>query len=207
MCPDRRKPEARSETMSIRSSVTSILEMIKIPGIGVPREECKPTKPDDCGDGKHSKWNDDHKGRDDYSKDGDKDDYSKLSGKDDYSKHGKDDYSKDGKGDYSKHDGGWKDAKNDDYQPQKDYCDPRPSDDCGKGDTYRNPGEALAKFDFSYGDFGSHGPDHSGDMQGALASMSSDDALEYAIGQMGPADHFDVGHFDVAADTSHDTDA
>ena len=193
--------------MSILSSVTSILELIKIPGIGVPREECKPTKPDDCGNGNHSKWNDDHKGRDDYSKDGDKDDYSKLSGKDDYSKHGKDDYSKDGKGDYSKHDGGWKDAKNDDCQPQKDYCDPKPSDDCGKGDTYRNPGEALAKFDFSHGDFGSHGPDHSGVMQGALASMSSDDALEYAIGQMGPADHFDVGHFDVPTDTSHDTDA
>jgi hypothetical protein len=193
--------------MSIRSSVTSILELIKIPGIGVPREECKPTKPDDCGNGKHSKWNDDHKGRDDYSKDGDKDDYSKLSGKDDYSKHGKDDYSKDGKGDYSKHDGGWKDAKNDDCQPQKDYCDPKPSDDCGKGDTYRNSGEALAKFDFSHGDFGSHGPDHSGDMQGALASMSSDDALEYVISQMGPADHFDVGHFDVPADASHDTDA
>jgi hypothetical protein len=193
--------------MSILSSVTSILELIKIPGIGVPREECKPTKPDDCGNDKHSKWNDDHKGRDDYSKDGDKDDYSKLSGKDDYSKHGKDDYSKGGKGDYSKHDGGWKDAKNDDCQPQKDYCDPKPSDDCGKGDTYRDTGEALAKFDFSHGDFGSHGPDHSGDMHGALASMSSDDALEYAIGQMGPADHFDVGHFDVPTDTSHDTDA
>src|ERR1700716_504444 len=155
--------------MSILSSVTSILELIKIPGIGVPREECKPTKPDDCGNGK--------------------------------------DYSKDGKGDYSKHDGGWKDAKNDDCQPQKDYCDPKPSDDCGKGDSYRNSGEALAKFDFSHGDFGSHGPDHSGDMQGALASMSSDDALEAAIGQMGPADHFDVGHFDVPTDTSHDTDA
>ena len=170
--------------MSILSSVTSILELIKIPGIGVPREECKPTKPDDCGNGK-------------------------------------DDYSKDGKGDYAKHDGGWKDAKNDDCQPhkdycqphkdycqpQKDYCDPKPSDDGGKGDTYRNSGEALAKFDFSHGDFGSHGPDHSGDMQGALASMSSDDALEYAIGQMGPADHFDVGHFDVPHDVSHDTDA
>jgi hypothetical protein len=143
--------------MSILSSLTSILELIKIPGTGVPREECKPTKP---------------------------------------------------------HDGGWNDTKNDDcqphkdyYQPQKDYCDPKPSDDCGKGDTYRNSGEALAKFDFSHGDFGSHGPDHSGDMQGALASMSSDDALEYAIGQMGPADHFDVGHFDVPTDTSHDTDA
>ena len=89
----------------------------------------------------------------------------------------------------------------------KDHCDTKPSDDCGK-----NPGEALAKFDFShgnfgsYGDFGSHGPDHS-DAHAALASMSSDDALDYAISQMGPADHFDVGHFDVAADTSHDTDA
>ena len=164
--------------MSILSSVTRILDLINIPGIGVTREEFKP---DDCGTGKHSNWNDDHKGRDDYSKDG--------------------------KGDYSKHDDGWKDAKNDDCQPQKDYCDPNPSGDYGKGDTYRNPGEALAKFDFSHGDFGSHGPDHSGDMQGALASMSSDDALEYAIGQMGPADHFDVGHFDVPTDTSHETDA
>ncbi|MFG3598376.1 hypothetical protein [Bradyrhizobium sp. RDI18] len=109
--------------------------------------------------------------------------------------------------DYSKHDGGWKDAKNDDGPPQKDYCDPEPSDDCGKGDTYPNPGDALAKFDFSHGDFGSHGPDHSGDMQVALASMSSDDALEYAIAQMGSADHFDGAHFHMPADMSHDTDA
>jgi ATP-binding cassette subfamily B protein RaxB len=77
-------------------------------------------------------------------------------GEGDYSKHAKkDDYSRGGKGDYSKHDGGWKDAKNDDCprkdycQPQKDYCDIKPSDDCGKGDSYRNPGEALAKIDFS----------------------------------------------------------
>jgi hypothetical protein len=76
---------------------------------------------------------------------------------------------------------------------------------CGETDSYRNAGEALAKFDFSQNDFGSHAPDHSGDMQAALASMSSDDALEYAIAQMGPADHFDVGHFDVPVDTSHDT--
>ncbi len=115
--------------------------------------------------------------------------------------------SKDGKGDYSKHDDGWKDAKNDDCQPQKDYCDAKPSDDCGKGDTCQNPGEMLAKFDLSHSDFGSQGPDHSGDMVSALASMSSDDALEYAIGQMGPADHFDVGHFDVPTDASHDADA
>ena len=174
----RRKPEAKGETMSILSSVTRILELIKIPEIGVPR-----------GDGNQSKWNDDHKGRDDYSKNGDKDDYSKH-GKDNYSKHVTND--DDGReGDYSKHDGAWKEAKNDDGQPH----------------THHDPGEALAKFDFSHGDLGSHGPDHSGDMQGALASMSSDDALEYAIGQMGPADHFDVGHFDVPTDTSHDTDA
>jgi hypothetical protein len=171
----RRKPEAKSETMSILSSVTSILKLMKIPEIGVPR-----------GDGNQSKWNDDHKGRDDYSKNGDKDDYSKHV-KDDYSKHATND--DDGpKGDYSKHDGAWKEAKNDNCQPH----------------TYHDPGDALAKFDFAHGDFAS-GPDHSGDMQAALASMSSDDALEYAIGQMGPADHFDVGHFDVAADTSNDT--
>jgi len=112
-----------------------------------------------------------------------------------------------GREDYSKHDGGWKDAKNDDGPLQKDYCDPERSDDGGKGDTYRNLGDALAKFDFSHGDFSSHGPDHSGDMQVALASMSSDNALEYAIAQMGPADHFDGGDFHIPADTSHDTDA
>jgi hypothetical protein len=169
----RRKPEARSETMSILSWVTSIFGLARIPGIGVPREECDSTTLDDRGNGENSKWNDDHRGREDYSK----------------------------------QDGGWKDAKNDAWQAQNDYSDAKPSDDYGKGDTYRSPGEALAKVDFSHGDFGSHGPDHSGDMQVALASMSSDDALEYAIGQMGPADHFDVGHCDVAADTSHDTDA
>src|SRR5437016_1506403 len=155
--------------MSILSWVTSIFGLVKIPGIGVPREEGNPTTLADGATGEHSKWTDDHTGRDDNSK----------------------------------HDRGWKDAKNDDCQPQKDYCDPKPSE----GDTYRNPGEALAKLDFSHGEFGSHGPDHSGDIQVALASMSSDDALEYAIGQMGPADHFDVGHFHEPADSSHDTDA
>jgi hypothetical protein len=171
------------------SILSSILELIRIPGIGVPREGSNAIKSDDRGDGTQSGWNDDYKDRDDNSKNGDKDDYSRLSG------------------DYSRHDSGWKDARNDDDQPQKDYCDPQPADDCSKGETYRSPGEALAKLDFSHGDFRSHGPDHSGDMLGALASMSSDDALEYAIGQMGSADQFDVGHFDVAADTSHDTDA
>jgi hypothetical protein len=84
------------------------------------------------------------------------------------------------------------------FEP-KDHCDIKPSDDCGK-----NPGEALAKFDFSHTDLGSQGPDHS-DAHAALASMSSDDALDYAISQIGPVDHMDVGHFDVPADTSHHT--
>ena len=49
--------------MSFLSSVTSILELIKIPGISVPREGSKPTKPDDCG-----KREDDHaKEKDDLS--------------------------------------------------------------------------------------------------------------------------------------------
>jgi len=35
--------------------------------------------------------------------------------------------------------------------------------------------------------------------------MTSDHALDYAIGQMGPTmDHFDIAHHDVPADTSHD---
>src|SRR5258705_10067554 len=112
--------------MSILSSVMSILELIKIPEIGVPR-----------GDGNQSKWNDDQKGRDDYSKDGDKDDYSKH-GKDGHSKHATNDDDVH-KGDYSKLDGAWKETKNDDGQPH----------------THPDPGEALAKFDFSHGDFAS----------------------------------------------------
>ena len=180
--------------MSILSSVTSVLEPIK--NLGIPSEECKPTKSDDRGDDKHKgreEWkNDDHEKQaknDDHSKHAKDDDHSKHAKDDDHSKHAKDD-------DCQPH--------KDDCQPQKDHCDTKPSDDCGKGDTYHNPGEALAKLDFSHGDYGSHGPDHSGDLHGALASMSSDHALDYAIGQMGPADHFDVGHFDVPADTSHD---
>ena len=81
----------------------------------------------------------------------------------------------------------------------KDHCDTKPSDDCGK-----DPGEALAKFDFSEIDLGSQGPDHS-DAHAALASMSSDDALDYAISQMGPGDQLDGGYFDMPADTSHDS--
>lgn len=92
----------------------------------------------------------------------------------------------------------------------KDHGDPKPSEDGGK-----DLGEALSKFDFSKIDFasdtglGSQGPDHS-EVHAALASMSSDEALDYAIGQMGPADHPDAGHFDAGqfdnpVDTSHDT--
>ena len=86
--------------------------------------------------------------RNDWSDDGSKSDYSKHAGKDDYSK--------EGKVDYSTCDGAWKDAGNGDRQldkhdcePQKDCCGTKPSNDCGNGDTNRNPGEALAKIDFS----------------------------------------------------------
>jgi hypothetical protein len=203
--------------MSILSSVTSVLEPIK--NLGIPSEECKPTKSDDRGDDKHKgreEWkNDDHEKQaknDDHSKHAKDDDHSKHAKDDDHSKHAKDDdHSKHAKDDdHSKHakdDDHSKHAKDDDHSKHAkddDHSKHAKNDDCGKGDTYHNPGEALAKLDFSHGDYGSHGPDHSGDLHGALASMSSDHALDYAIGQMGPADHFDVGHFDVPADTSHD---
>jgi ATP-binding cassette subfamily B protein RaxB len=61
-----------------------------------------------------------------------------------------DDRSNDGKDDYAKH--GLNDAgepQQDDRQPQKGYCAPKPSDNCGQGASYRNPGEALAEIDFS----------------------------------------------------------
>ena len=87
--------------MSILSWVTSIFGLVKIPGVDVPREECNPTM--------LSKWNDDHTGREDYSK----------------------------------HDGGWKDAKNDDGQPQKDYWDPKPSDECAKGADFDPRGRTM----------------------------------------------------------------
>jgi len=222
---------------------------------GIPGEDCKPAKSDDCGDSRQAKYDNDHKAGDDYGKnsdrddslkhsgkddysshdkddysrhdkddyskqaknddrsdDGCKDDYSKHADKDDYSKHSNDDHSRHGNDDYSKHDNVWKDAKNDDChsqkdycQPQKDHCDSKPSDDCGKTDIYHSPGDMLAKLDFTHTDLGSLGPDHSGDVHGALASMSSDHALDYAIGQMGPADHLDVAHLDIPTDHSHDT--
>jgi hypothetical protein len=87
----------------------------------------------------------------------------------------------------------------------KDDSDAKPS-----AEFDNNPGEALSKFDFSHTDLGfqdldhAQNPDHSEALT-ALASMSSDDALDYAISQMGPADHPDAGHFDMPADTSHDT--
>ena len=82
---------------------------------------------------------------------------------------------------------------------QQDHGDPKSSDDSAK-----DPGEALAKFDFAHTNLGTQGLDYS-DAHAVLASMSSDDALDYAISQMGPADHLDVEHFDMPADTSHDT--
>ena len=244
--------------MSILSSVTSLLEPIKIPGIGPSGEDCKPTKCDDRGDEKHKgreeSKNDDHEkqcknddhDREKHAKNDDhdrkhgknddhdrekhakNDDHDRKHAKDDDHdrKHAKDDdhdrkhaknddhdreHAKNDDHDREKHakdDDHSKHAKNDcqpnkdDCQAHKDYCEPKPSDDCGKGETHK-VGEALAKFDFSHGDVASHAPDHS-DTLGALASMSSGHALDYASGQMGPADHLDVGHFDMPLDTSHD---
>jgi ATP-binding cassette, subfamily B, bacterial CvaB/MchF/RaxB len=80
-------------------------------------------------------------GHDECSGDGRKGDYSKHVGKDNHSKAGKDDHSKQS-WENAKNDGG--EPQKDDCEPQKDYRDPKPFDDRGK-----NPGEALAKFDFS----------------------------------------------------------
>jgi hypothetical protein len=65
-------------------------------------------------------------------------------------------------------------------------------------------GEALAKFDFGHTDLGAQAPEYS-DAHAALASMSVDDALDYAISQIGPADHLDGGCLDIPPDTSHDS--
>jgi hypothetical protein len=216
--------------MSILSTVTNVLEPIK--NLGIPSEECKPTKCDDRGDEKHNgreesknddhekqAKNDDHRDdrekqannddhRDDREKqvknDDHRDDHDKQAKNDDHrDDHDKQARNDDHRNDHDKH------AKNDDCQPHKDYCQPqkdhcdtKPSDDCGKGNTYHSPGEALAKLDCSHSDLSSNAPDHS-DMHGVLASMPSGHALDYAIGQMGSADHFDAGHFDIPADTSH----
>jgi len=86
-----------------------------------------------------------------------------------------------------------------------EHGDTRPPDEGGN-----DPGEALAKFDFSHtdlsshADFGSQGLDHS-DAHAALAAMSPGDALDYAISQLSLADHLDVGHLDTPLDTSHDS--
>jgi hypothetical protein len=174
------------------------------------KSDWKDAKNEDCEP--HNKWNADYKDHD-YSKPDWKDarnedcDTNKehTNSRYDGGKYDSGKYDT-GKYDGGKYDGGWKDAKYDNCEQHKDdckpqnYCDPKP-EECGKETD--DHGEKLAKFDFSNGDFGSH-PDHSGDMQGALASMSSGHALDYAIDQMGPADHFDVGHFDVPADALHD---
>ena len=170
MCPRRRKPEARSETMSILSCVTSIFELVKIPeAASHARKATQPRSTTAATASTPSGMTITGVARTTPS--------TMVAGRTPRTTTAS--------------------RRRTTASRRRTIATPKPSDDCGKGDTYRNPGEALAKFDFSHGDFGSHGPDHSGDMQGALASMSSDDALEYAIGQMGPADHFDVGHFDV----------
>jgi hypothetical protein len=201
--------------MSILSGVTSLLEPTNNLGNEqYPNEQYQPTTHNsgnsNYGDdqGREESKNDHNDHQEHQSKYDDcRNDGEKQGKNNDHSKYGKsDDHSNDGKyGDHSndgKYDDHSKDAKYDDCQPQKDYCAPNSSGDYGKGDNH-GPGAELAKFDFSHGDYGSHAPDHSGDMQGALASMSSGHALDYAIGQMGAADHSDVGHFDAPTDTSH----
>src|SRR5467141_2079331 len=112
MCPRPSLTQARSETLSFLSSVTSVLEPIK--NLGIPSEECKPTKSDGRGDDKHmgrEEWkNDDHEKQakdDDHSKHAkDDDDHAKhAKDDDDHSKHAKDDdHSKHAKDvDHSKH--------------------------------------------------------------------------------------------------------
>lgn len=89
-------------------------------------------------------------------------------------------------------------------------------------DDDQNPGEALSKLDLSHfssadsgpqGDLGLHGSGQSA-LHAALASMSSGEALDYAISHIGGLDHLDAGHadasqgdaghFDMPLDTSHD---
>jgi hypothetical protein len=204
--------------MSVLSSLTNSLDPTQNTGIlsgqYQPTDQYQPTTSDDRGcenqNGREQSKNDDHEKQakyDDHSKDSKYDDHSQDGRYGDHSKDGQyGDHSKDGQyGDHSK-DGQYDDHSKDaryDCQPQKDYCASKSADTYGKGDTH-GPGAELSKFDFSHGDYGSHAPDHSGDMHGALASMSSGHALDYAIGQMSPADHADVGHFDVSHDTSHD---
>src|SRR4051794_36731924 len=179
--------------MPILNNLTSVLDSVKLPGIG-PGEDCKsepqcekesdrdcrPTNTDECE--KQTNWNNDQKGDDK--------DHSNRDGDWKYAKHEdhKDDCnSNGGKEQYSNHDGEWKYAKGEDCQPQKDDCnvkeakydsceqhnDPCPpkdscDTDCKSNFHYNeNPGEVLAKLDFSsHGDSGSYGADHSSDMQG-----------------------------------------
>jgi hypothetical protein len=99
-----------------------------------------------------------------------------------------------------------------------------PKEDGGttSSDGGQSPGEALSKFDLSHlsnvdsgpqTDVGPQGSAHS-DLHAALASMSSGDALDYAINHIGILDHLDTGHadagqgdaghVDMPLDTSHD---
>src|SRR3954454_19888399 len=66
MSRDRRKPEARSRTMSNLSSLTDILKPINIPEIRLTGDECKPAP--QCDDDSYK--SDNHKS-DDYKSDND----------------------------------------------------------------------------------------------------------------------------------------
>src|SRR6266403_1789280 len=143
--------------MSILSGVTSVLEPIK--NLGIPSEECKPTKCDDRGDDKHKgreeSKNDDHEKQ--AKNDEHRDDHEKQAKNDDH----RDDREKQVKNDDHRDDRE-KQVKNDDHRD--DHEKQVKNDDHSK-DANHSPGEALAKFDFSHCDLGSQAPDHSGDMQ------------------------------------------
>src|SRR5258706_14250266 len=101
--------------MYILSSVTSVLEPIK--NLGIPSEECKPTKSDDRGDDKHKgreEWK-----NDDHSKHAKDDDHSKHAKDDDHSKHARDhDQATDATSDHRS-----QDAQGDDYPDGATHAD------------------------------------------------------------------------------------
>ena len=113
--------------MSILTSVTNLLEPIKT--LGNPVEECKQTKPDECGDGKHK--NEEH--RDDRDKYANNDDH-----RDDRDKHGKSDDNKD----HCE-----KQAKNDDHRDDRDDDHRDDRDEHGKRDDHKDDHSKHAKND------------------------------------------------------------
>jgi hypothetical protein len=187
--------------MSFLGTVTSILQpLTSLGSSGDQSADCDDKQPN-CAVSKHDDDDKRAKGDDHDDKQAKNDDH-----KDDCGQQTKNDGNGNDHGQYGSHNGNDNDhgqyASND-CPPSKDICPPTSPGDSGHGDSH-GPGTDLSKIDFSHCDLSAHGGDHSGDMMGALASMSSEHALDYCIGQMGGADHCDAGHFDIPADTCHD---